>query len=253
MLGGSYGSLFYDLVHEKTAFLVTLTSEMLCALLCAPLLFGYCSLCIRLVRGENCPLSEMFSPYSSLRNLKSVYGFLLKILPALLLKLVLPLAALTFVYSFLGRAAESYSSSEIGMLLLALSKIYFVPAAMVLFGCICLLGKNIRSLFVFCSGTDADAEISKRSFSFLRLRISLYPLHLLSFLTFGILFIVFTIPYTVISYSLYFGFDEYNQNEDEITEENSEEIVIPPEVSEQTYETNGDTAIFDINKNTEIN
>lgn len=243
MLGNVYGGIFYSIASENTAYLVTLTCDIICTVVCVPLLFGYVALCIRLVRGEEVTLSEMFSPYSSLSKLAGVYAFFIKTIPALVLKLILPLLALTFLYSELDYFIEQYFSAELVIVADGIRILYFIPAILIIIACMLLFGKNIYSFLCFCSENTNQSKKISRSFAFLKLRLSLIPLYALSFLTFGILFIVYTIPITAIIYSLFFGFDDESMSEHRC--EDTTQIFNLPFNEKLQSENNGITAVFD--------
>ncbi len=260
MLGSVYGSLFYDLVSENTAFLVTLSCEILCTIVCVPLLFGYAGVCIRLIRGEDCPISELFAPYASLSNLLGVYAFLVKTIPALLFKIILPVLGLSYLYYELDYFTDKFAGTELEIHVAGIKSIYFIPAILFLLICMLWFGKNISDFLVFCNGNASFAGIKSRYFAFLRLRLSLIPLYALSFLTFGILFIAYTVPLTVIIYSLFLRLDEYAQDEPQVGDvsvntSHSFEVGgiyadnAPKHNDDLSSKTEniGDTAVFDIN------
>lgn len=255
MLGSVYGGLFYGLASEETAILVTLTSEIICFLLCVPLFFGYIAFCMKLTRGKDTELSELFEYYSSASLCASVYARFLQLFPALLLKLIIPLLAVYYAYGKLDMVAPYFFSEllELSAATRLLQGMFFVPAIIITLLCFYLIGSDIVKLLCFCRGSDGIGIIYSKSEFFL-LRLSLLPLYALSALSFGVLFLAYTIPITVIVYSLFLGLCGESTEKTSVFNASSKVAAAPCEEAEATADygntendNNGDTAVFDIN------
>ncbi len=258
MLGSVYGGLFYSLASEETATLVLLTSELVCLLLCVPLFFGYASLCIKLVRGENAAISELFAYYTSARTLTAVYTHFLKLLPMLILKLVVPYLLITLIFNGLESFAPYFMPQhfDASTATKILQGVFFIPAALIIVLCLYLFGSNIVKFLCFCAG-ESTVGIIYRKGEFFALRLSMLPLYALSLLSFGVLFIAYTFPITMIVYTLGLGLDKKEFRSTKVHGAALHSSISPalsdikneiaPADTADITDNNGDTAVFDIN------
>ncbi len=258
MLGAVYGGLFYGLASEETAILVTLTSEIICFLLCVPLIFGYFSFCIKLIRGKDAQLSELFEYYSSVGLCMSAYSYFLRLLPALLFKYILPLVLIVSAFESLEMVAPYFLPEllETSAATRILQGLFFIPAITVVILCFYLSGNDIVRFLHFCSG-HSNIGIIYRKGKFFALRLSIFPLYALSILSFGVLFIAYSFPITVIIYSLFLGLDnEDTQKTAVFTAASAGSAAMVGADSDISFsqrayitedDNNGDTAVFDIN------
>ncbi len=198
-LGTVYGSLLIDIIPDESVILITLALDIVALLIILPVIFGYGRLCIKLSRGDGISLAALFDAYASRERLISVYSFFLRGIPSVFLRLILPIILASYIrqiFSLLAEAVPLFSG------IFSLSTI---PCLIILFVAYFLFGRSISSFFIFC-GNDfkrPEGKGTNRDGLF-RLRASFIPLMVISFFTFGILFVAYTIPVIFISYSLFF-------------------------------------------------
>ncbi len=219
---------FCELLCEETTdeifTMVSLTFDIFGLLLCFPFALGYLSLCAKLSDGRKTELSEMFTFYSKGGKLTSCYAFLLLKIPEILLKLILPFIAL----STLQGVITAYFAQSITDYSLYISAMFFVLQVIVIFAVFYMEGGILLYVFDFCRGTKHKHTFSEKR-TFFIVRLSLIPLYILSVLTFGVLLLAYTLPYTLIIYAL------YASKSDELTNTLHSDIY---------NESFGDTAIF---------
>lgn len=257
MLGSVYGGLFYGLASKETASLVTLTAEIICFLLCVPLFFGYVAFCIRLVSGKDANLTELFEYYCTARLCGMAYSYFLRLLPAFVLKVAIPIMLIGFAFEGVDMIAPYFLPEllEVSAATRILQGVFFVPALIIAVLCFFLLGNDIIRLLCFCAN-KGDTRVLPGKTGFFTLRLSLIPLYALSVLSFGVLFLAYTFPVTLIVYSLFLGLDSEDTQKTAVftaapgntpLQKASDKGAFVTE--HQTYENgnNGDTAVFDIN------
>lgn len=229
VLSENYCSLLTQGVSKSISDTVFLTLDIVSFLLYYPFVLGYTSLCVKLSGKKDTALSELFRFYSSPRELLSCFAFLLKNIPQIFLRLVLPFIALSAAYTFLPMLLELISDMGFVSAAYIISSSFFLFELAIIALVMLLSGSLILSVIRFCDGTRYKYTLAEKR-SFFVLRLSLIPIYLLSVLSFGILFIAYTIPYTFILYSLF----------------SVKDTVSNDKLSSNTeYDILGKTAIFD--------
>lgn len=215
ILGGVYGSIILNITSEKTVSLATVTFEFIGIILSFPLLFGYIYFCSRTAHKEDARPSDVFEYYSDRKKFFCASACFLKLLRAVIFKILLPVISFVFLYSEL----DTFCSSGIvylpDYLLYSIKGLFLLPFLLLFALCYYSFGNDIARVMMLNSENDDTVGIIFDKKKFFTLRLSLIPLYLVSFLTFGIMFITFTIPYTVILYSLFFR--KCNSEENSIT------------------------------------
>lgn len=240
ILGNVYGSIFLNIAAEQTAILVMLTFELVGIIISFPLLFGYVSFCANISRKENASLSDVFDYYSRKEKLLSAAVCFLKLLRAIIFKIILP----TISFVFLSTKLETFLVGSVGYLpdyvLYSFKGLFILPFILLFILCYYSFGNDIAKILLlnFTEVNGICVIYDKKRF--LALRLSMLPLYLISFLSFGILFIVFTIPYTVVLYSLFFN------------EAAPQEELISLNEIEENKGKEEKTTVFDINVETKI-
>ncbi len=244
ILGGVYGSIFTSIASEKTVLLVTLTFELIGIVFSFPLLFGYIFFCSNMAHKKDVKLSDIFEYYSGKEKLISASACFLKLLKAIIFKVILP----PVFFVFLSSKLESFFISSVGYfpdyILYSFTGLFILPFILLFALCYYSFGNDIaRVLLLNYTGMNTISIVYEKK-KFLALRLSLIPLYLISFLTFGMLFIVFTIPYTLILYSLFFK--QYTSDKSLVTLGEFDKNTI------ENADINQKTIVFDTNTDFEI-
>lgn len=204
--------------------MVSLTCDIIGLVITFPVMIGYISLCTKVSVGMKCELSHLFEFFSSGERLSECYTFLLKKIPEVFLKLCVP-----FIIAY---AITGYGTALIREKLPDAAKIispyipllHFSVMIIAAFLAVYLAGGIILSVLGFCTEANYKYTAAEKRY-FLALRLSFLPLFVLSVLTFGVLILAYTLPFTLVVYSLF------------VSEKNGME-----NASENMY----DTRIFDI-------
>jgi len=211
---------------------ISITLDIFSILILYPLFLGYISLCAKIAFGKAAELSELLRFYSSKKELLSCLTFLFRMVPHFILRVLLPLTAsfsLSYIIPYISKLFADAGISIAGELLynfVFIFELAFIALAYYLAG-----GLILRTVD-FCTGTHHKYTSYEKS-SFTVLRIAVLPMYLLSVITFGILFVMYTIPYTFIGYSL---FSKDRANEAAMFSRTKE------------FDNIGDTAVFDSTK-----
>ncbi len=217
-------------LSEEAYVTVSLTFDIIGFLICFPFFAGYIAFCRKKTNGEKAELSELLGFYSG-QKLGECIVFLLRKIPEAFLKLVLPFVLLFAIIGytpgyFAEEFPEAFSAFEA-----YLPVLYFVLEILAVLLVLYFTAGMILSLFAFTDGSGYRFTFSDRK-SFFGLLLSMLPLYLLSVFTFGVLFIAYTVPYTVAVCSVFVSV----RNGTGINNNTQSPIDI------------GDTAIFDISK-----
>lgn len=202
VLSSTYCGLLTEGMSADSARKISLTFDIVAFLLSFPFMLGYISLCIKLTRQEKVSFSELLRFYSKGHEIASCFTFLLKKIPEIFLKIILPFVLLFIAYEFLPGVLKILETYGFGLFADIISKTFFlweiVALAIVMF----LSGSILLSAISFCSGEKVKFSISEK-WNFFTLRLSFVPLYILSVLTFGVLFTAYTLPYTLVTYSVF--------------------------------------------------
>ena len=202
LLSKSYCGLLCEGLSARIQSTVFLTLDIVSFFVLYPFILGYISLCAKISDGASAPLSELFVYYSSAASLFSCFGFLLKKIPEIFLRTVLPFVLLFAAYDFCPMLFEYMDGMGYGLLADALYNCFFIFDIAFIAAAFILSGSLILSTVDFCAGRTQKYTFAEKR-SFLLLRLSLIPIYALSVLSFGILFAAYALPMTVILYSLF--------------------------------------------------
>lgn len=200
LLFSTYTSFLTDGYPPNVITLAYLTTDLISIIVAFPFFIGYVRLCTNIAIGAKTELSEIFKYYSSKFQIMQAYKFLIKIIPQIVLKIILPLALIAFSDICIPKICNILAINGLYIFSTSLYYFLFPLEVALLFIAFRLSGGPIIKLLAFCANTKS-IKYSKTSFFILRL--SLIPLYFLSFLTFGSLFIAYTIPFTLVLYSVF--------------------------------------------------
>ncbi len=195
MLSKTFCELLCTGVSDDIYATLSLTVDIAAFIVSFPFMLGFVSLCTNITYGKKTELSHLFSFYSVAGRLRNCYAFLLMKIPEALLKLVFPYIALFFARGIV----ENYIvSDEYDIYIGALFFLLLIAVTIGVFYLSCGL---LIAVIDFCLGTKRKYKKSEKR-SLFTARLSLIPLYILSVLTFGVLFTAYTLPFTLIVYTL---------------------------------------------------
>lgn len=187
---------------DEVLLMVSLTMDILNLIICFPLICGYVSICTGICDGRGCELSELFRYYSRGRSITDCYAFLLRKIPEAVLEIIIPFVLLYCITEY----GVKYTAGEFPDIYIALSA--YIPAIVFILQVITVItvfylsGGLLLSLIDFCYGIKQKHKASDIRRFFI-MRLSFLPLCVFSVLSFGVLFIAYTLPYTIVTYSLF--------------------------------------------------
>ena len=196
MLSKTFCELICLGISDEIYTMVSLTFDIIILAVTFPFMLGYISLCTDIAVGKQTELSQLFALYSGKETLLRCYSFLLVKIPEVLLKIALPFTAVFLVRGFF----EAYIVTD--GYDLYIDAMFFILLIVVAFAVFYMSGGILISVFDFCRGTKKKYS-KKEKQAFFATRLSLIPLYVLSVLTFGVLFIAYTFPFTLTVYALY--------------------------------------------------
>ncbi len=200
LLFSTYTSFLTDGYPQNVITLAFFTTDLISTIAAFPFFVGYVYLCSNVANGNKTELSEIFKYYSSKFEIMQAYKFLIKLIPQILLKIILPLALIAFSDTYIPQICNILAINGLYTFSTFIYYFSFPLNIALLILAFRLSGNIIVKLICFCSNTQS-IKYSKTGFFILRL--SLIPLYVFSFLTFGSLFIAYTIPFTVVLYSIF--------------------------------------------------
>lgn len=251
-IGNCFGALLYGISSDATATLVSITFMIIAAIITVPLNYGYASIIIKICAGDKASLSELFSFYSNKASIISAYASFLRLIPGLVLWIGIPTLLLPSGFMLIDKFIDYAYPLYGGFLIEAVTKLsHMVLTAFVIILCFYFSGKTIASFLVDCI-PNSDLRVARiDKWGLMKLRFTMLPLIVLSVLSFGILFVVYTIPFILICYVLFLDIDAlYNMRDcndnctdtDLTTEEKSSDT------SASSVGVNTDTIIFNSQK-----
>lgn len=195
MLSNTFCELLCIGASDDVYTMVGFTFDIAVFLIGFPFMMGYISLCGNITCGKKTELSHLLTFYSAAGRLRKCYAFLLVKIPEALVKLILPYVALYFLQGIVKAyiVTDGYDTY--------IGAVFFLLYIAVTIGVFYLFGGFITSAISFCQGTKRKYTKSEKRF-FFTLRLSFIPLYILSILTFGVLFMAYTLPFTLVAYSL---------------------------------------------------
>lgn len=202
VLSSTYCGILTEGMGTDSVKKITLTFDIVAFLISFPFMLGYISLCTKLTRQEKVAFPELLRFYSKGHETTSCFTFLLKKIPEMFLKIILPFILVATAYEFLPSILKKLSDSGAGLFADIISKTFFIFEIIVIVIVMFLSGSILLSAISFCSGEKVIFSMSEK-WKFFTLRLSFIPLYLLSVLTFGVLFPAYTLPYTLIAYSVF--------------------------------------------------
>lgn len=211
MLSKSYCDIIGSGMRPEVYNTLSLTFDIVSILFLYPFIMGYISLFSGKVRGRQCSISELFRFYSSKKELRSCYAFLLVKIPEIILKVVLPFFLLYILYIRFPDILEVASLHGFETAATIISKCFFLFEIITILTVLFLSGGLMLSSIAFCNGDKAKYTFREKC-SFFGLRMSLLPTYLLAVLSFGIIFIAYALPFTFIVYSVFYVSGKASEN-----------------------------------------
>lgn len=200
LIFSTYTYFLTDGYPPNVTMLAYFTTDLISIIVAFPFFIGYVRLCSNIAKGTKTELSEIFKYYSSKIQIMQAYKFLIKIIPQIVLKIILPLALIAFSDTYIPKICNILAINGLYTFSTSLYYFLFPLEVAIIVLTFRLSGGPIIKLLCFCTNTKS-IKYSKTSFFILRL--SLIPLYVMSFLTFGSLFIAYTIPFTLVLYSVF--------------------------------------------------
>ncbi len=248
-IGNSFGSLLYGISSDDTVTLVSITFMIIAVIVTVPLNYGYVSIIIKVCAGDKASVSELFTFYSDRASVISAYASFLRLIPGILVFGIAPAVLLpsgfVLIDLFMDYAYPLYG----GVLIEAVTKLsHMLLTAFIIFICLYFSGKVIASFLVDCIPGSSLRVARIDKWGFMKLRLTMLPLIALSVLSFGILFVVYTIPFMLICYVLFLNVDALYKMRDYNDEKESDASIHEAEC-EGTGTVNTDTMVFDTQEN----
>lgn len=250
-IGNCFGSLLYGISSDDTAALVSITFMIIAIIVTVPLNYGYVSVIIKVCAGDEVSVSELFAFYSDRASVLSAYASFLRLIPGILAFGIAPAILLPSGFILIDKFMDYAYPLYGGFLIEAATKLsHTVLTALVLLLCFYFSGKVLASFLVDCIPDSNLRVIRIDKWGFMKLRLTMLPLIALSVLSFGILFIVYTIPFILICYVLFLDVDAlyeksvYDGKNEESEASNETEAAIGDSDTPNT-----DTIIFNTPKN----
>ena len=203
-----------ELEYSFYSMPVNMLFDLLAIFITLPLYIGIIYVNIKLFEGENVPVEGMFHYFSSGANLLDCYKFITAmaarfivfVLPFMLFEIFMPL-----IRESVGLFFPVKESIETDIAMICISMIYVI----ILFVCVILFMRYFAAVFVFVKNPCLNVKdiiqksakmMKKRKFEALKLILSFSVWILISHYLAGFLYIFFTLPYIMLSYSSFMAF-----------------------------------------------
>lgn len=190
------GELSASFLTEEEASRIVLLIDFVGLLFCFPVVYGYLSRMNGISQKKSLPVSAMFDVFSNAKELALAYRCLLLLTSPLII-----VAGVAFLTAMLLGFADL---THIGGMASLLTAVVAILAALALIPMLC---KCICAVFVCINGgasvlsgyRQAKTILKGIRLEFVIFNLSFVPWYLASLFTFGIMQIVFVIPYHIIS------------------------------------------------------
>lgn len=211
-LSSCFASLLYGHTTNSAVSLVGLTFMLISFIFCIPLYFGYISVIVSACRGKSILLSDLFEYYSSRAKAGEAYGCALRAFPLYFAGILLPILSGTAAMDFFaGSSANAASVFKLIKLSFGTTALVVLTVALVFLG---LLMTSVAIQKIINTVSECENQKMTVIWKLLLLRLSFIPLLVISVLSFGLLFIAYTIPQIVTAYCLCLGVVSASDNDE---------------------------------------